>query len=84
MKVTIVAEESRVTVEGFTEPVDCSTLAEDISVIQWYGTFGEIEFHTDLSTGDRKPNERISDYAVIKPYVDLWEIEAQREIKLAA
>jgi hypothetical protein len=43
MRVVIIAEENRVSVEGQSETVDLSTLDEDIHVVQWYGTVGEVE-----------------------------------------
>jgi hypothetical protein len=79
MKVTIVAVDNRVSVNGFSETVDCSALPEDINVIQWYGKFGEIEFVTDLTTGQRKSNEPIKDFAPYKPLLDAWEVAAARE-----
>jgi hypothetical protein len=77
MKVTIVAVDGRVSVNGFSEDIDCSSLPEDISVIQWYGTFGEIEYHTDLETGQRKHNESITDFAPYKHLLDAWEVKSR-------
>jgi hypothetical protein len=78
MRVTIIAEENRVSVEGQSETVDLSTLDEEIHVIQWYGTVGEIEYKTDYIANTRKPNERIADFAPFQKFVDLWMIEAQK------
>jgi hypothetical protein len=64
MRVTIIAEENRVSVEGQSETVDLSTMDEDISVVQWYGTVGEVEYKTDYVENTRKPNERISDFSL--------------------
>lgn len=80
MRVTIVADDSKVSVEGQPEKVDLSTLDEDIHVIQWYGTVGEIEFKTDYVNNARKPNERIDDFTPYQKFVDLWMAEAQKPL----
>jgi hypothetical protein len=72
MRVTIIAEENRVNVEGQSKTVDLSTLAEDIHVVQWYGTVGEVEFKTDYVENTRKHNERITDFAPYQKFVDAW------------
>jgi hypothetical protein len=72
MRVTIIAEENRVNVEGQSKTVDLSTLAEDVHVIQWYGTVGEVEFKTDYIANTRKANERIVDFAPYQKFVDAW------------
>lgn len=79
MKVTIVAIDGRVSVNGHSNDVDCSSLPDDIDVIQWYGTFGEIEYATDLQTGQRKHNEKITDFTPYQHMLDLWEVEARKE-----
>jgi hypothetical protein len=84
MRVTIIADDSHVYVEGQPERVDLSTLDEEIHVIQWYGTIGEIEYKTDYIENTRKPNERIEDFAPYQKFVDLWTIEAQKELPVAA
>jgi hypothetical protein len=72
MRVTIIAEENRVNVEGQSKTVDLTTLAEDIHVVQWHGTVGEVEFKTDYIEGTRKHNESISDFTPYQKFVDAW------------
>jgi hypothetical protein len=78
MRVTIIGEDHRVNVEGQSEYVDLSTLDEDISVVQWYGASGEVEYKNDFIANTRKPNERITDFAPYQKFVDLWMTEAQK------
>lgn len=68
-----VLNDSRVSVEGNSGTVDLSTLAEDINVVRWYGTVGEIEFKTDHVKGTRKMNERTESFAP-----DAWEVEVKK------
>jgi hypothetical protein len=70
--------------------IDCSQLvADNIHAVQWYGTFGEVEFAKDYLLMEKrwhqKPNEPIKDIGVFRKYVDQW-IAAKKEYdeKLAA
>jgi hypothetical protein len=79
MRVTIVVDDNKVLVEGQPETVDCSALiAPGIHAVQWYSTFGEIEYSTDLPTGDRRPNQKIIDISQFQPLIDAWTVEAQK------
>lgn len=79
MRLTIVVDDNAVLVEGQPERVDCSSLLpQNIHAVQWYGTFGEIEYATDLQTGDRKPNEKITDISPFQPLIDAWMLEAKK------
>jgi hypothetical protein len=82
MRVTIIAEDNRVNVEGQSETVDLSTLDEDIHVVQWYGTVGEVEYKQDYVNNTRKMNEAITDFAPYQKFVDAWTVEAQKPIVL--
>jgi hypothetical protein len=84
MRVVIVAEDSRVSVEGQSEKVDLSTLDEDIHVIQWYGTVGEVEYKNDYVANTKKRNDRITDFAPYQKYVDAWMVEAQKPLPVPA
>jgi hypothetical protein len=85
MRVTIIADDGIILVEGQPEKVDLSTLNEEIHAVQWYGTVGEVEYKTDYVENTRKPNERISDFSPYQKFVDLWMVEARKEaVKNAA
>lgn len=78
MRVVIIQEDNRVSVEGFSETVDLSTLDEGIHVVQWYGTVGEIEYKHDYVANTKAPNVRITDFTPYQKYVDAWMVEAQK------
>jgi hypothetical protein len=82
MRVTIIVEENRVNVEGFSQEVDCSTLYDaDIHAVQWYGDHGEVEYwHPPGVTVGLKPPLKIDDFAPYQKFVDAWELEARKEI----
>lgn len=80
MRVTIIVEENRVNVEGFSETVDCSALyTSGVHVIQWYGAQGEVEYWNPPGqiTGIKAP-QAITDFSPYQKYVDAWEVEAQK------
>lgn len=77
MRVVIIPYENRVNVEGYSHTVDCSSLDEEISVVQWFGTNGWIEFHSDIQTGKGRGNEDITDFAPYQYLVDAWEVTAR-------
>jgi hypothetical protein len=75
MRVTIVVDDNVVLVEDQPEKVDCSALiAQDIHAVQWYGTAGEIEYITDMVTGQRRPNTAVSDFSPFQFLVDAWTV----------
>jgi hypothetical protein len=80
MRVTIVPIDSKVVVEGQLEIVDCSSIAENIHAVQWYGTVGEVEFKHDYIENTRKPNDRITDFSPYQKFVDAWEVEARKPL----
>jgi len=83
MRVTIIAEENRVNVEGQSETVDCSALyAEDVHVIQWYGTSGDVEYFNAPGT-PVKCNVGITDFTPYQKFIDAWTIEAQKPLPVA-
>jgi len=84
MRVVIVAEDSRVSVEGCSETVDLTTLDENIHVVQWYGTGGEVEYKHDYIANTKAPNVRITDFTPYQKYVDAWMVEAQKPLAVSA
>lgn len=81
MRVTIIVDDNVVIVEGQSEKVDCSGLvAKNIHAVQWYSTVGEVEYSSDLTTGDRKANDKITDISPFQSYIDAWTVAAQTPI----
>jgi hypothetical protein len=72
MRVVIIAEDSRVSVEGQSETVDLSTLDQDIGVVQWYGSVGEVEYKYDPIADTKKMNDRITDFTPYQKFVGAW------------
>lgn len=82
MRVTIIATDNRVNVEGFSESVDCSALVEEqIHVVQWYGNVGEIEYWNAPGATKIKGNVTIEDFSPYQKFYDAWVSEARKEIE---
>lgn len=84
MRVTIIAEDNMVLVDGKPQTVDCKPLvAEGKHAVQWYGAFGEVEFRSEIDVTKRevtrKGNEKITDFAPYQSYVDAWNIENTKQ-----
>lgn len=81
MRIAIIVDDNRVFVNGCAETVDCSALAlRDIHAVQWYDTWGEVEYATDFERANRKPNERITSFSPFQSYQEAWETEARRPL----
>jgi hypothetical protein len=85
MRVTIVADDNIVLVDGVPRTVDCSPLvAEGMHAVQWYDTFGEEEFRTEVDAQTyamtRKPNQTITDFSPYQPYLDQWIAENAKQV----
>lgn len=66
MRVSINAADNIVVIDGEPCRSDCAELiTSGISIVQWYGDHGEIEF-----IGHAQPNGAITDFAPYQSYVD--------------
>ena len=72
MNVTINRADNLVSVEGESYSVDCSALPAYVSVIQWKGDKGWIEFQQDGS-GAFMPNTPIASIAPYQHILDRWQ-----------
>jgi hypothetical protein len=84
MRVTIVADDDTVLVDGKPQAVDCKQLVtEGKHAVQWYGAFGEVEFRSELNAEKRevtrKANEKITDIAPYQSYIDAWNVENAKQ-----
>ncbi len=70
MRVTIIADDGKVGVDGVFRSVNLSALDANIHAVQWDGTVGHIEFK------DRSPNEVIDDFAAFQSFVAAWTAAA--------
>jgi hypothetical protein len=94
MRVTIIADDAAVYVDGLALwPIDLTGLSSDIHAVQWYDTWGEVEYRSDAN-GERQQNARITDlspyqvfidrHAVVKAAADAAAAELARQIAAAA
>ena len=69
-KVTIIADDGVVGVDGVFRSVDLTGLDPDIHAVQWNGAAGEIEYRAG------RPPEVMNDLTLFQPLVDLWAAAA--------
>lgn len=78
MRVTIVADDSAVIVDGVRHKVDLSGLPADFHALQWDGAIGELEhkmLHCEhCGIRGKKPNEPVSDFAPYQKHLDAWHV----------
>lgn len=80
MRVTIINRDDSVTINGKTHSgLDFSKFPENIHAIQWYETYGEVEYVTGAD-GIKPANEKIDNLEPYNYLLDLWEIAEQEEI----
>lgn len=75
MKLTIVADDERVGVDGlFFEHVKLPQLDPSIHAVQWYGEYGEVEYKTRFENGAlvRPANMVITDITPYQFAIDAW------------
>jgi hypothetical protein len=85
VRITILKSDNMVYIDGQPKTVDCSDLPADFHALQWYGTFGVIEYEPDFSEdsgSQHKPNERTDGLTPYQKYIDAWT--AQQEVSDAA
>lgn len=79
MQVTVIVDDNTIYVNGFAESCDLSGMNDYIRVLQWYGTWGEIEFRP-AEDGSRQANKRITDFKEFQKYIKAWEGEARKDV----
>ena len=71
MRFTYIKTDKTVGIGGAFLTVDNSSFDQEVDAIQWYDTYGEIEF---LNRQQRN-NEFFEDINYIQPLIDLWNAE---------
>jgi hypothetical protein len=71
MRITIIADDGTIYVDGTAIKADLSKLDPEIHAIQWNGVAGAIEYKT--IDGKRRPNLPISDPAPFEAFAGLWQ-----------
>jgi hypothetical protein len=71
MQVTIVVPDNIVSIDGRILPIDCSSIDGNIRVIQWYDTFGTVEF---LNTPGKpyRVNGHLDSIGEFQDVLDAW------------
>jgi hypothetical protein len=85
MKLTIIADDKRVGVDGlFFDPIELPQLDSTIHAVQWYGEYGEVEYKTRFENGTlvKPANLLITNVTPFQFAVDAWsakkaEIDAE-------
>lgn len=75
MRFTIIPDDKFVSINGIGYLGLQFTIDNDIHAVQWYETFGEVEYKTIIS-GDvmTKPdNQMFSDYDQFEKVLDVWK-----------
>lgn len=80
MLVTILVHDNLVTVDGRSLPIDCAAIDQNIRVIQWYDTFGAVEFYNDPGKPFRLNGrlDHINDLADFQEAIDAWQALAAK------
>ena len=86
MRLVITPDDGRVSVDGYYFE-DMSNLDNTIHAVQWYDTWGEVEFKTQLVGSQKvKPENQLIDS--VEPYqwaIDLWTVaKTEEEARIAA
>ena len=74
MRVTIIADDGKVGVDGVFRAVDLAALDPKIHAVQWDGAKGHIEYK------DRSPETVLTDISPYQFFVDAWTVVAPRSI----
>lgn len=81
MRFTFVADDRRVLVDGDPRKIkDDVPLPEGIRAVQWYDTWGEIEFNDPVELGGaKKNNEKFFDMSQFNYLVDAYNEAVKRD-----
>ena len=80
MRLTYIKSDKSIGIDGAFLTIDNSSFDQEVDAIQWYDTYGEIEF---LNRQQRN-NEIFEDINYIQPLIDLWNAEKINQDQLIA
>ena len=80
MRLTYIKSDKSIGIGGVFLTVDNFSFDQEVDAIQWYDTYGEIEF---LNRQQRN-NEIFEDINYIQPLIDLWNAEKINQDQLIA
>ena len=78
MRVTIVNADRTVGINGEFRTLDMAPLEPSIHAIQWYETYGEVEYVTKFENGEfiKPANQIITNMDIIQAAIDAWHSKA--------
>jgi hypothetical protein len=79
MRLTVITQDSYVNINSVGYKVDLSSLPPGIHAIQWYETWGEIEWEDE--TGRMVRNEVIGSITDYQWIIDAWNVKNEQEIQ---
>jgi hypothetical protein len=71
MRATILVHDNIVRINDRTLTIDCSSVDQNIRVVQWYDSFGEIEFNNDAGQAFFR-NGKLDTLDEFRPIIDAW------------
>lgn len=78
MRFTYIKSDKNVGIDGKFLKIDNLVFDPEVDAIQWYDTYGEIEF---INRQERN-NEIFEDISYIQPLIDLWNNEKTKQDQL--
>ena len=75
MRFTYVKDDKLVGIDGDFLEIDNSNFDQEVHAIQWYDTYGEIEF----TNRQERNNEIFEDISYIQSLIDLWNDEKAKQ-----
>jgi hypothetical protein len=78
MRLTYIKSDKSIGIDGAFLTVDNSSFDQEVDAIQWYDTYGEIEF---VNRQERN-NEIFEDIDYIQPLIDFWNVEKTKQDQL--
>lgn len=61
MRVSIIKDDNMVVVDGYgISGIDLSSMPSNVSAVQWYETYGEVEYYTETLNGTKTKPENTS------------------------
>jgi hypothetical protein len=80
MRFTYIKTDKIIGINGIFLTIDNSSFNQEVDAIQWYDTYGEIEF---INRQERN-NEFFEDINYIQSLIDLWNVEKINQDQLIA
>jgi hypothetical protein len=77
MRITVLVSDNAVIVDGRPLPVDCHAIDQNIRVMNWWDTHGEVEFHNEPGTTFKR-NGKLDSLTDFRDAIEAWQTLAQK------